>query len=999
MSSAEVVEEAPVVALSFTGKHRALVRPIAEGLKTLYGPKAVFFDEWSRAEVSTTDGGWKLERKYKSAKLIAVFLSEDYGQLSARQRWTRLEWGVVYDRHHRGETDTIHLFSVGLTPDGLDGLNLPGLNASSALFTAIESHPPEVLVSDLVLRLEALGVHPAQAHAPPPAAVWTAYRRAVRERHGHVSMIGVHSDDFRFTISDVYVPLRFMPDLPRAQLDGQWHDLEARGGPVALGIEEVFHHVKASEVPTVMGEAGSGKTTALKKLLVLVLDQAEALGLPADIAPILVRAAELKSILEAAPAASAPSAGRGWLDGPLGSLVKASLPEAHRRVLLAAGRPVLVLLDGLDELADPDLRKRALAHLDEAVIADPDLRAVVSCRHSARGFGMRFPDRCKRFEVQPLDDDQRRELTRRWFVAAFREQRLRDPEARAELHTEALFDELGPVFKLDAHLRALVSTPLFATLQCVLHLAGRSLPNHSGDFLRYALELLIDRRHNLGVEHKPRDADAGSLIRVLEDVALVIQRKSRQDGLTRQEWAQTWGWAVGREIPDRNEAAWQNWLGRHLEAPDDPGRTLDQAAVHWLQLDADIIAELARDQLIFRHRGFQEGLAAARMVRHGEQGLQYLAQHADGQTWREPFLYAARLLGRDRFAELARPLLQRPDWPQLEDVLQETLDILGPVDPHPFIEVLHTGHDPARAAVARLFQNRPDDQRAALRQAADRVLDQVQDPTARQTLEAFVGRDRSPQEFIETLTKMRFLPVPGGTFNMGADDLGDVCRPTHSVTVSSFWLAETPVTNAQYRPFVEATGREPALWSNRQFNQDSQPVVAVTWEDAVAYCRWMTERLGRGWTARLPSEAWWERAARGDDGRPYPWGSAALTPELAWYGQDYNKDAPKPVGQYPKGIGPYGHLDLAGNVWEWCQDVWDAAAYQKPPHASGTIDPEVATGDAHLRMARGGSFNLDADWLRSAFRGRYLAVDRSQYQGFRVCLAPPSTGGSGGKAP
>ncbi len=284
-----------------------------------------------------------------------------------------------------------------------------------------------------------------------------------------------------------------------------------------------------------------------------------------------------------------------------------------------------------------------------------------------------------------------------------------------------------------------------------------------------------------------------------------------------------------------------------------------------------------------------------------------------------------------------------------------------------------------------------------------------------------------PQIVVEPLTRMRFLPVPGGTFQMGAEDLEDDCKPVHEVTVSSFWLAATPVTNAQYRPFVQfvqatgkkpkhyvieinglprcisfvqATGKKPKHWGQEKYSQDAQPVVGVSWHDATAYCEWLTAQFKGSWVARLPSEAWWERAARGDDGRPYPWGSAALTPELAWYGQDYRWDAPKPVGQYPKSIGPYGHLDLAGNVWEWCQDVWDEEAYQKPPHAAGAVDPEVATGNADYRGVRGGSFNGAPDRLRAAYRLRNRADYRSDSGiGFRVCLSPPSTGGAGGEAP
>jgi serine/threonine-protein kinase len=148
----------------------------------------------------------------------------------------------------------------------------------------------------------------------------------------------------------------------------------------------------------------------------------------------------------------------------------------------------------------------------------------------------------------------------------------------------------------------------------------------------------------------------------------------------------------------------------------------------------------------------------------------------------------------------------------------------------------------------------------------------------------------------------------------------------------------------------------------------------VSWEEAQAYCRWAG--------LCLPSEAQWEAAARGTDGRRYPWGNAEPTPELANYGG--RESGTTPVGSYPKGAGPFGALDQAGNVWEWCEDVWDTAAYRE---RDGQRNPLGHTGDPAVRCLRGGSWNYDAWSLPAAYRNGYHASLRIWVIGFR-CLLP-----------
>jgi formylglycine-generating enzyme required for sulfatase activity len=241
---------------------------------------------------------------------------------------------------------------------------------------------------------------------------------------------------------------------------------------------------------------------------------------------------------------------------------------------------------------------------------------------------------------------------------------------------------------------------------------------------------------------------------------------------------------------------------------------------------------------------------------------------------------------------------------------------------------------------------------------------------------------------LELPTGIRALRVPGGRFEMGAEDLGSWPRPVHPVRISAFWLAETTVTNAQYAEFLEATKhREPRYWRDKEYSRPGQPVVGVTWHDASAFCAWLSEVSGR--SVVLPSEAQWEFAARGPEGRKYPWGDEEPDEPRARFGLGWEEGATE-VGSHPAGRGPYGHLDLVGNVWEWCRDVWDEKAYAKRQKSGQeVVDPEV-TDPGDIRCLRGGAFVYVAQYLRAAYRSRYDAERWFLSFGFRVAVVPAS---------
>jgi serine/threonine-protein kinase len=220
---------------------------------------------------------------------------------------------------------------------------------------------------------------------------------------------------------------------------------------------------------------------------------------------------------------------------------------------------------------------------------------------------------------------------------------------------------------------------------------------------------------------------------------------------------------------------------------------------------------------------------------------------------------------------------------------------------------------------------------------------------------------------------MTFLRVPAGKFLMGAleDDkeAEDDEKPHHKVYLDEYWIGETPVTNAQYKAYKK----------NHQYPHDKSdhPVTQISWYDAYDFCTWLTTATGQ--KILLPTEAEWEKAARGTDGRLYPWGNQVPKKRFA----NFENAKTTPVGKYPKDVSPYGVLDMAGNVSEWCADWYDEAYY----YQSGISENPQGASSGEQRVLRGGSWGYSKVHLRVSARGGYFPDGTSYYWGFRcICL-------------
>ena len=262
------------------------------------------------------------------------------------------------------------------------------------------------------------------------------------------------------------------------------------------------------------------------------------------------------------------------------------------------------------------------------------------------------------------------------------------------------------------------------------------------------------------------------------------------------------------------------------------------------------------------------------------------------------------------------------------------------------------------------------------------------------------------QTWTSPIDGMTLACVPAGEFNMGSDEGDDDENPVHLVYLDAFWIDRTEVTNAMFTRFVyetdyktqaevngtgwSSTGSEwqeisGADWRHPNGPQttidglEDHPVVQVSWEDARVYCQWAQQQL--------LSEAQWEKAARGTDGRTYPWGDQ--DPDCTLANSNNNatdKDCVStttPVGSYPSGASPYGALDMAGNLWEWVNDWYQSDYYSTSPYSN---PPGPASGDT--KVLRGGGWASVWGALRSSIRSLGNPDNRHIHIGFRCGVLP-----------
>jgi len=617
---------------------------------------------------------------------------------------------------------------------------------------------------------------------------------------------------------------------------------------------------------------------------------------------------------------------------------------------LKAGRALLIL-DGVDEVPETlpgghRPRQNLITGLADALPGwlQQGNRVLLT----SRPYGLNDADRRRLnlplAELAELPEALQHTFVRRWYAAA-------DPP-RAIEKAEGLLGHLAGREDL-AELRR---NPMLLTALCVMYDQGQRLPQ---DFYRLYDAVVSQVLYKRYATENERDAAR----RRLAAVALGMHQGA--DAQRASPAAQ-----VDTEEVDCHLAE-QGQTDRYTErgAADVVAKRED------LYSNSGLLLPRAGGRAAFYHLSFQEFLAATRLhVLPGEASAVF-ARRAAVAEWRRTLLFlfctVADKLSAEAGVDAIQPLLAHLQPAKLEQ------------NPNPALLLA----DCLEVAHGRAWDLSPFAE--PLRRACEHSLEHLK-PEPRAHLWRALGRigldDRPGVGLKDGLPDIDWEEIPAGDFLYGED------QEKH--WLPTYRIARYPVTNAQFQAFLDDQGYETDGWwqdlaqrpkpAPGRWPGPNLPRETVSWFEAVAFCRWLEARLrerGRlpdGMSLRLPTEAEWEKAARGVDGRAYPWG-AAYTPGWANINETADKSGPhylrqtSAVGIYPPGASPYGLLDMAGNVWEWCLDERDA------PERQGQ------KGSAE-RVVRGGAWNVDLDLARCAVCVWFRPGFRVSNLGFRVVL-------------
>jgi formylglycine-generating enzyme required for sulfatase activity len=669
----------------------------------------------------------------------------------------------------------------------------------------------------------------------------------------------------------------------------------------------------------ILGDPGAGKTTFLKYLALKLATGAGAdLGLAAQL-PILVPLSAYANALVDRDVRLDEFVVRYFYDLgadlPLDQMLGEALKEGG----------ALVLLDGLDEVKDLGLRQTVVRRVVDfytfhrragnCFVLTSRVVGYREVRHVAEGL-----IECT---LVDFDDQEITEFVKKWTVALEKAARGDTPVAVLEAERER--QDLLDAIHHNPGVHRLAANPLLLTILALMKRQGVTLPERRAElYAQYVRTLLSSWNRARGLGRPPvRDLDVMETVRILAPLALWMHQVDPGVGLVKRGDLQR---KLEEIYQERGEA--------------DP----EQAAWQFLEDVREytgLLLERGAGRYGFIHLSFEEYLAAVGIARLGQREIEpiveILASHVRDVGWREVTLLTIGYLGvvqqwEEVASDVVSALIVRGTGAPGQSVVLAGESV---VDAWPGGVTPHCKGRVVQALMETLVDDRGVE--LALRVRAGDVLARLDDP-----------RFRGDAWYLPDEPLLGFVEVPKGSFTMGTrrEDIPQLMErfggeqawyerevPQRRIVRPTYYIARYPVTVAQFRAFVEDSGYEPRD-PDSLGGLPNHPVVWVYWDEAVKYCKWLTERLRawagtpaplaallreQGWTVRLPSEAEWEKAARGEDGRIFPWGEG-IDENRANYGM--NVGTTSAVGSFPGGASPYGVQDLSGNVWEWCATKW-----------------------------------------------------------------------------
>ncbi|MBF0629874.1 MAG: SUMF1/EgtB/PvdO family nonheme iron enzyme [Magnetococcales bacterium] len=803
------------------------------------------------------------------------------------------------------------------------------------------------------------GELPPSLFEPQPQDL-TPWLQSLRDRTQYIKISGIGSGGGRGKLANLYPIEKLFTTLKTRE--GQ--RLENISGPDAMPdrMSEVNLADLLPRYPHLFieGEPGAGKTTFLhlaaatlaKDLLnepcpdgatwrnrYLGMDDQE------PFIPLFLKLSELATLLTDQKI-GAKADDRYRLLDLLQTTPDASMDQAwrdHWEQQLKAGR-VILLLDGLDEVADDAVRERVFSIFQNAKNQWTKSRIIVT----SRPFGAERLEEIgfHRAVIAPFDANATQIFIARWSAAIYATGE--QPEGEAHQHAQKLEAAI-----LSSHaIRLLAANPVMLTCLCVVHWNEGGLPEGRARVYKAVIRWLLHAREALRKEHGYTSRYA---LEAFAAIALTMMGKE----------------VVKKAIFDLEEAA-QVALPlyqRHFPTSPPPGLPQVRDWVRFESLYSGILGEPSRTRIRFWHLTFQEYLAAQELAwRSEDDWWQVIEKQLINAQWRETVNLLPGVLfdegGKRRVDEFLSRVLIKYAGTTLVDAARQA-GILGRI-----LEPMKAYQYQPDPGSHRQYMNVLHRATAIFTvEGAEKV------PVSERLLAAGALGQGGDARLAEDQCRKNMIPVPGT----------DICLGKYLVTVMEyqrfiedggyatpdFWQEEQGWIFRQ-----EKGWSEPDEWPG-QLNHPNRPVVGVSWYEAWAYCHWLHNK--RGIPFYLPEEKDWERAAS-PDGRTYPWGNEKPTPELANFDQS-KIGAPSPVGLYPTGNSLYGHCDLAGNVWEWSACPWEEGGV-KDEHIKKFGPPKVV---------RGGSWDDPDFYLRADHRLVSVAGNREGVLGFRLA-APASLG-------
>jgi formylglycine-generating enzyme required for sulfatase activity len=649
---------------------------------------------------------------------------------------------------------------------------------------------------------------------------------------------------------------------------------------------------------------------------------------------------------------------RGFIRWYINRYSNRNYPEDFFDRLLCGGG-CLLMLDGLDEVVNQAERGQVREEVERLVREQyPRNLVIVTAREAGYQKDAVFSEDFLRLDVQPLTNEQIANLCENWCRQLY------------PLEVAQRRDELVEAIKEINHRteerqqEALVRSPLLTSMVISVKYYETELPRERARLYEAVVRVILQ------AQYLHEDVIREELIRQVGDW------EEQREWLSELALQMHRGGEAGAVISEER-------LREILNSMMSAGQV--ERFVQYVRMRGGLFEERA-EMFQFIHLSFQEFLAARLLAKQRKEAFAVLKDHITDAWWREVFMLVYGFAKMD-YPEAAKDYLT---WLQTmegdDEQVSGGLELAGSalLDVEKYQPDLI--HDTAEKLAQVIFDPKKKTSSLTRVRSGD-TLARLGDPRFRVDAWYFPDEDL-----------LGFVHIPGGEFIMGSDKTMD--KNAHSdeysqqiLTLPDYYMARYPVTVAQWVAFI-ILNKWKASDADSLIGIKNHPVTSVTWYEAIAYCEWLKKqllawpetppelagRLRQGWRVTLPSEAEWERAARGADGRLCPWGNEFDQNKANTYETGIGRTSP--VGCFPDGRSPEGLLDMCGNVWEWTRSLYREYPYQPD-------DGREGLQSTARRVLRGGSFFDDRRDVRCACRRRSEPISGVSDFGFRVVVVSP----------